>query len=162
AERPAVLLTEHGEHFTPAVKRKNDGRVVFSFPDDRKRAPTRGRHRLSFSYLTTLAALDTQGNRRVALVWSMPASEVDLKTATIEVSGPPGMRYAEAAEGLDETDSAVVRERFSRGEHSVLRLSRAQLPRTVAFAVALELDSSGPTLAPARERIAHNGHGAWL
>jgi hypothetical protein len=155
-DKPPWLLCDDGRKVAPQVRLRDDGRIVLTFPD-KKEAPHRGHHRLGLAYYTTLAPGEATSGKRVTASWSMPAWQVDLREAEIWVSAPAGVELA--AEAAADADAAVARERLARGSRTILHLHRAQLPRTVAFAVQLEMPSAGPLAMQPRRTAPASGSG---
>jgi hypothetical protein len=128
AEHPPELIAEDGRRYAPEVERGRDGSVVLVF-GERRDAPRRGVHRISLAYSQQLEADGKQ------VRWSLPPWSVDLEDVRVLVDAPAGSQLGPER----EDDVAVVRERRELGERVLLSFRRAQLPRTLPFAVEFEL-----------------------
>jgi len=142
--KPPVMLSEDGQALLPETRIERDGRVLITFPG-RSRAPRRGRHNLLLTYMTRLAGGPSRDGQRT-LHWALPAFRADLRDVEVSVDAPLGAQPSEDSDGA----SAVTH--WTRGERTVLRWQRAQLPRTLAFTASFRLPASAalrPAAAPA-------------
>jgi hypothetical protein len=139
---PPWFQCEDGTKLTPEV-RVSAGRIVLSFPE-RRSAPHRGLHRLGVVYTTRLAASAARGTTRLS--WSLPPWSEDLENVHVWVDAPRSARFGAGEDG----DVAMLREREERGGRALLHFSRAQLPRTMPFAIELDMPGDLTAARPAR------------
>jgi hypothetical protein len=153
------LLSEDGQKLEPEAKLERDGRVLITFPS-RSRAPRRGRHELVLTYATRLASEPSRDGQRT-LRWALPAFRADLRDVEVSVDAPSG------AQADAHGDGATTITRHVRGERTVLRWQRAQLPRTLAFTASFRVPASSAarpadaTRAQAGRAPALGGSAAW-
>ncbi len=134
---PPTAVTADGQELTPSVRVLHGGRVQLGF---RGRSPRRGVTMVTLSYWTSLAHRRTapvEGEDRVRVRWVLPGWSSGLDGPQIEVHVPEGSRLAPGQEGDLEsgTETSVEPE----GQATVLRWRRAHLPRTVPWAVAVDV-----------------------
>lgn len=142
AHAPPWFQCEDGTRLTPEVQ-VSAGRVVLSF-SERRSAPRRGLHRIGIAYTTHLAASAARGATRLA--WSLPPWSEDLENVHVWVDAPRSARWSAS----EDADIAMLREREERGARALLHFSRAQLPRTMPFAIELDLPGDLTAARPAR------------
>jgi hypothetical protein len=95
--------------------------------------------------MTRLASEPSRDGQRT-LRWALPAFRADLRDVEVSVDAPFG------AQPSEDNDGATTVTRSARGERTVLRWQRAQLPRTLAFTASFRLPASAaarPVDAPA-------------
>jgi hypothetical protein len=134
-DKPPSLSSEDGQKLQPETRLERDGRLVITFPS-RSRAPRRGRHSLVLTYLTSLVSEPSRDGQRT-MRWALPAFRADLRDVEVSVNAPLGAQPS--AEG---NDGATTISHWPRGERTVLRWQRAQLPRTLAFSAAFRVPAS--------------------
>ncbi|MDD9939234.1 MAG: hypothetical protein OXT09_36945 [Myxococcales bacterium] len=151
ADKPPWLVGEDGRKYIPQARVHDDGRVVIRF-DHRRKAPWRGRYTLGLLYHAPLARPAAPGKAS----WALPAWRVDLQNVRVRVEGPAGLRL------LDDGSDSVTVARTSRGGRERIEITRAQLPRTLRWELALGLPEIPETTpaddqAAARERAPFSG-----
>jgi hypothetical protein len=133
ADKPPWLVGEDGRKYVPDARVRSDGRVEISFPR-RSRAPWRGRYTLGVLYHVPLQADPEAGTVR----WTLPAWHVDLQNVVVKIEGAAGLELIDA--GAENVD---VHERTT-GRRGQLKLTRAQLPRTLGWELEVAVPGSGP------------------
>ena len=133
---PVSWVSVDGEQkFSPVAQRRRRDRLFLSFR--RSTSPRRGQYRVRFAYRAELGARDitTTESGRVQVTWTLPGWSSGLDGVWLTLRTPPG-----ATEASPEDTTTGARAEVWQNQHQTLfRWHRAHLPRTMDWAVAVEV-----------------------
>ncbi len=137
SQRYMVLRSEDGERYHPEVEVGPEGGIILAF--ERKDAPRRGQYRTTIRYRTDLARSPSTelGDRWARVSWSLPAWEAGLTDIVVEIRAPKGSRPVPIDQG-----AGVRVTQTERGDKTIIRWKRVQLPRMTPWLVTFDLPAS--------------------
>lgn len=132
------------QKYLPEATLKKDGKVRVSFPN-RRVAPWRGDYELGIVYTTRqpIEQAARTGDDSLRVRWAMPTWPASLENVRVEVNAPAG------SDAAGEPQAHVVtRTATTVGDRVLLSWDRIQLPRTVAWAIEVDVPRAAiPTAA---------------
>jgi hypothetical protein len=146
--RPPYFRSEEGELFRPEAELHEDGRIRLWF--HRRDAPRRGEYKVFMRYRTKAdaRAVETNGQPRARIVWSVPAWETGLHDVSVELRAPKGTVVPDEEQ---DTPPGVDFEVIERGGGTVVRWRRIHLPRMTAWPLVFDAPAGSIALPSVAE-----------
>ena len=147
--RPPYFRSEEGEVFRPEAELHEDGRIRLWFP--RREAPRRGVYRVYMRYRTKADAtlVETGGDSRVRVAWSVPTWETGLHDVSVEFRAPKG---SVVPAELHESSPGIDHQVLERPGRTIIRWRRIHLPRMTAWPLTLDAPANSIVVPVADEQ----------